>query len=190
MNRDPNAPFRIGIICNGSNWEDIASYNAQFRQINQLSKGNVTLVFMGYRPEDDKDNALSGVAFEAGATVSIIHWFKQLIANKIDLLFIPLINSKYNTTSEDLKKYFEAALVKIPVMVLNIFPYNVISNQITGFTYEEPNQMIDYLVNLLTENLPLIQHCGTAAHIEVVQRYNATPENIMYLENVFLGKPF
>src|SRR4051812_40417306 len=96
-----NRPFRICIIVNASNLEDIEYYNEQFRTINKLYPTKVNLIFFGYRPEDDTNNALKGVTFEYVKPVSIIHYFKQLKALDFDLLFIPLIQNVYNATSEN-----------------------------------------------------------------------------------------
>lgn len=187
--RNPNLPVRIGIIYNGCNAEDIASYNAQFRQINQMTAGRVILVFMGYKPDEDKDNILAGVTYECGPSISIVHYFKQLIENRIDLLFIPLINNKFNITSENINKYFEAALFKIPVMVINIFPYQMcVSNQITGFTYDKPEEFVPYLIYILNENITLLAHCGANAQADVLKKFDYNTDNLKMLEECMLGQ--
>src|SRR5258708_7714813 len=119
-----NKPFCIGIKVTETNAEDIAYYNEQFKEINRLYEDKVKLLFFGYRPENDKTNMLDGVVFEYVKPVSKIHYFKQLKACEIDLLFVPLINNTYNITSEDHDKFMEAGLMEIPIITIEIYPYS------------------------------------------------------------------
>lgn len=140
---------------------------------------------MGYDPADDKDNILDGVSYEYVKPVSIVHYFKQLKTNEIDLLFIPLINNTYNATSENYNKYLEAALFNIPVLTVNIFPYNrCISDQINGFLYDKKEDFFDYLRFLLGKQFDLIRHCGNSAFNEVTNKFNFSPENIALINKV------
>ncbi len=179
-------PFRIGIIVNLSNLEDIAYYNEQFREINKLFPTKINLLFMGYKPEDDKDNALEGVNFDFVKPVSIIHYFKQLKSLKIDLLFVPLIQNIYNATSENYNKYLEAGLYGIPVLAPDIYPYNkVIRNEQNGFIFQSRETFIPYLKNLLGKQFPLIKHCGTMAHKEITEELNYSNKNIRIISGMF-----
>ena len=78
--------FRIGIIVNQTNLEDILYYNKELQDINKLYGDKVSIVLLGYKPEEDKLNALDNVEFEYYKPVSIIHYFKYLKDAKIDLL--------------------------------------------------------------------------------------------------------
>lgn len=132
--------FRIGIVVNASNLEDIAYYNKDLQAINKLYGDKVSIVLLGYKPEEDKLNALDNVEFEYYKPVSIIHYFKYLKDAKIDLLFIPLIQNIYNATSESYKKFLEAGINSIPVIAPNIFPYNngIVVDKQNGFVYGTP----------------------------------------------------
>lgn len=178
--------FRIGVIVNGCNYEDIKYYNEQFRKINKLYRHKVTLVFFGYRPEDDILNALEGVDFEYVKPVSIVHYFKQLNSLTIDLLFIPLVKTVFNTTSENYNKYLEAGVLKIPVIVPDIYPYNkLIRDTINGFMFPDREQFIPYLKNLLATQLGLIRLCANHANKDVMENYNYSQKNMEIISNLF-----
>lgn len=178
--------FRIGVIVNGCNYEDIKYYNEQFRKINKMYKDKITLVFFGYRPEDDVLNALEGVNFEYVKPVSIVHYFKQLHSLTIDLLFIPLMKTVFNTTSEDYKKYLEAGALRIPIIVPDIYPYNkIIKDTINGFVFPDREQFIPYLKNLLANNLGLIRLCANHANKDVSENFNYSQKNMIIISNLF-----
>lgn len=178
--------FRIGVIVNGCNYEDIKYYNEQFCKINKLYRDKITLVFFGYRPEDDILHALDGVNFEYVKPVSIVHYFKQLNSLTIDLLFIPLIKNTYNITSENYNKYLEASVLKIPIIVPDIYPYNkLIRDTINGFMFPDREQFIPYLKNLLANQLGLIRLCANHANKDVIENYNYSEKNMQIISNIF-----
>ncbi|MEK6879253.1 MAG: hypothetical protein AABY22_06565 [Nanoarchaeota archaeon] len=191
-NPPSNKPFRIGIVINASNLEDIQYYNEQLKTINKIYGKLVNIVLLGYKPEDDKENALDGVEFEYYKPVSIIHYFKYLKEANIELLFIPLIHNLYNATSEGYKKYLEAGINSIPVIAPNINPYNtVIRDKQNGFLYGTPEDcsrehFIPYLKSLLNENIGLISVCGNNAYTDLINNFDFTKENVEIIEsNVF-----
>lgn len=178
--------FRIGVIVNGCNYEDIKYYNEQLRKINKMYKDRIEFVFFGYKPEDDTIGALDGVNFEYIKPVSIVHYFKQLNSLTIDLLFIPLIKGVYNTTSENYNKYLEASALKIPVITPDIYPYNkIIKDKINGFVFGEREQFVPYLKNLLATELGLIRLCANHANKDVVENFNYSPKNMQIISNLF-----
>lgn len=185
--------FRIGIVVNQSNLEDIAYYNKDLQAINKLYEDKVSIVLLGYKPEDDKINALDNVEFEYYKPVSIIHYFKYLKDAKIDLLFIPLIHNLYNATSENYKKYLEAGIHSIPVIAPNIFPYNtVISDKQNGFLYGTPEDcksehFIPYLKDLLLNiyETDLVNKCGKQAHEDVTTKFDFSKDNIEVISKLF-----
>lgn len=187
----PNAsvkkrPFRIGIVVNASNLEDIKYYNAQLKMINKIYPNAVQLVFLGYKPEEDTLNALEGLDYEYVRPVSIIHYFKELKARTIDLLFIPLIKSLYNATSENYKKYLEAGIHSIPVIAPNIYPYNkIIRDKQNGFIYNKREDFIPYIKDLLLNHLGLLKLCGTHANEDVLTNFNYSKKNIDIISRVF-----
>ncbi len=176
---DVNRPFRLGIMVNEANYEDILYYNAQFREINRLFGYKINLIFIGYKPENDKMNALEGVDFDYVPPTSIVHYFKQLKALDIDLMFIPLINEPnsqmllYNSTSDDTKKWQEAALYKIPLLVCDIYPYNagLIKLDWDGFIYQDRNEFMKFFVDLFENKFSSIKAAGHYAHERARQFY-------------------
>lgn len=178
-----NKPFRIGIIVNATNAEDIEFYLDDFKRISQTYPTKVSLVFFGYKPDS---GLLNGITCEYVPAVSIIHYYKQLHSMKIDLLFIPLINNTYNATSEDYNKYLEAAILKIPVITVDIYPYNsLIVNELNGFIYEKKEVFFTFLQKLLSDNFALIKLAGEHAFTDVTTHYNFSPENARVLSNIF-----
>jgi hypothetical protein len=179
--------LKIGIIANGINDEDILYYNQQLRLINEVYKEKIRIIVLGYKEENDRLNMLQGVIFEYVKPVSIIHYFKQLAMMKIDLLFIPLINNKYNATSENYNKYLEASLFKIPLIAPDIYPYNkVIINEVNGFIFGQRENFIPYLKNLLSKKINLIKICGENAQNDVFKNFNYSKQNIEYLSSIFI----
>jgi len=177
--------FRIGVIVNGFNLEDIKFYNEQFKRINKLYKDKVSLVFFGYDPEQDKINALEGVNYEFIKPVSVIHYFKQLKALNIDLLFIPLIQNTYNITSENYNKYLELALYSTPVITPDIYPYNtIIKDRQNGFIFGSRESFVSYLVDLLSKNIGLIRLCGNHANEEVLRVFNYSEQNMKIISDI------
>ncbi len=161
-------------MVNAGNLEDIAYYNEQLREINNLYKENISIILLGYKPELDKDMSMAGINFQYSKPVSIIHWYKELKSREIDLLFIPLIQNIFNDTSENLKKYIDAGENSIPVIVCNAFPYkNVIQDGINGFVYNKREDFIYYLKNLLSKgNFPLVKICGEHAYQDAIGKFS------------------
>lgn len=182
-----NKIFRIGIILNGLNDEDVLFYNEQLKIINSLYGEKIRIVVLGYKNENDKLNMFNGVVFEYIKPVSIIHYFKQLSSMGINILFIPLINNKYNSTSENYNKYLEAGVFGIPIITTNIYPYNkIIIHEKNGFIFDKKDDFIPYLRELLHKKINLIKECGITAQQDVVNNFNYSVENIDVLSSAFV----
>jgi len=183
---DAKRAFRIGVIVNGCNYEDVKYYNEQFKKINRMYKDKIDLVFFGYKPEEDILDALDGVNFEYVKPVSIVHYFKQLNSLNIDLLLIPMIKSLFNTTSENYNKYLEASVLRIPIIAPDVYPYNkIIKDKINGFIFGEREQFVPYLKNLLLTELGLIRLCANHANKDVVEKFNYSQNNMQIISNLF-----
>jgi hypothetical protein len=186
--KNVNKPFCIGIIVTEFNAEDILYYNEQFKELNRLYKDQVKLLFFGYRPESDKNNMLRDIDYEYVKPVSTIHYFKQLKACEIDLLFIPLINNTYNTTSEDHDKYMESALYEIPVITVEMYPYDrIIGNDFNGFLYKDRESFIPYMKDLLFKKLAdgSVKLCGKRALEYVLKDFNFMSKNIETVSDIY-----
>ena len=179
-------PFCIGVIINETNAEDVAYYNDEFRQINKMYKDKVKLLFLGYKPDSDKHDILNGVDYEYVKPVSIIHYFKQVKACEINLLFIPIIPNTYNVTSENYNKYLEASLLSIPIITEGIYPYmKLITNDSNGFVYKGKQEFIKMLEFILSrpKGISLIRECGKKANSMVMNEFNYSKGNMESLLN-------
>lgn len=157
----------IGVICNGFNQEDIKYYDNEFRLISRIFGDRVRLLFIG------TDGSELPPETEYTKPVSINHYFKHIHALQIDLLFVPLIPGVYNETSENINKFLEMALLGIPLITLNQYPYSEkIVDRKTGFLYSSRETFIDYLKDLLENHLPEIKMAGLRAYETVRMNYN------------------
>jgi hypothetical protein len=170
--------YRIGVICSRGNYGDIKDYNDEFQKINEKYGDDVSLIFLGYDYDEDKDKILEGVNFEYIKQVSIIHFFKQLRSLELDIVFIPIRKNIYNVTTETINKYLECGLLGIPVITLDVAPYNqVILNQRNGFIYDEKINFINQLDSILN-NPDLINSVSNDCKKDVMENY--TWNNIYY----------
>ncbi len=183
----PSKVFTIGIIVTETNLNDIAYYNAQLREINRLySPKIVRLLFFGYKPENDKIKALDGIVYEYVKPVSIIHYFKQLNACEIDILFVPLAPTQYNVTSETIEKFLALGLMKVPLLTPDIYPYQrLIQTGLNGFLYKDRDNFVEVLKDILKNKIAIIKVCGNNAHTRIVNEFNYSEKNIENLINVF-----
>lgn len=177
-------PLRLGIICLKTNKEDILHYIDYLNEINTRFPDEVQLVFFGYDCAKD-DKTFDELNFEYVKPVSIIHYFKQLKALELDVLFIPLINNVYNKTSENYNKYLEAGIFAIPVITIDINPYNkIIIDKRNGFIFKEPKQLPDYIGELLYNRKGII-NVGLNARKEILENFNYSNENVEMLSGLF-----
>lgn len=177
--------YRIGIICSMNNYHDIKFYNDVFQKINDRYGDNVSLIFVGYDYEEDKLKILDGVNFEYVKQVSIIHYFKQFQSLNLDLVFIPLEKNVHNVSSENLNKYLECGLFKIPVIVEDMFPYSqVILHQRNGFLYKGKESFFQELDAILT-NTDLIKSVSEQAKKDVLGSYIYDQKNIEIISAIY-----
>lgn len=182
-------PFFIGIIYNGFNADDIASYKQALIEVQkEYGPDKVCFIVFGYEPEQDKTQMLEGLEFYDVQKVSLIHWFKQLEYVKLDLLFIPLINDVFNNTSETEAKYLEASIFDVPVLAPATGIYQeLITDQYNGFLYD-PANLKETLLSLLKMDYTSLKHCGRVAYERVKQKHTFTPENIQFLKRSIIAE--
>lgn len=189
----------MGIIVNETNAEDILYYNEEFKKINEIFGDKVKLIFYGYKKDEDKLNILDGVTYDYIKPVSIIHYFKQLKALELDLLFIPLISdikafpiqTKYNVTSENYNKFLEVGIFKVPILTVNTYPYNLLlKDNMNAFIYPSKEVFIEYFKDLIEKKQAIIKLCGSHVYDLVTKDFNFSVENIKLLSSVFsIPKP-
>jgi hypothetical protein len=177
--------YRIGIICSPTNYSDIKYFNDQFQLINDKFGDQVSLIFIGYDYDEDKEKILEGVNFEYLKQMSIIHYFKQLLNLKLDLVIVPTQKNIFNVTSENINKYLECSLIKIPLYANDIFPYNAIMvDKRNGFLYKEKTDFVDYLERILT-NPDLMKVVAEQSKIDCMQNYTYNDINIKRMSDVY-----
>lgn len=180
--------IRIGIIITETNKEDLGYYKNELIKIDKELDHQITFVLFGLSgtDEDLKWFKQLGFKFEWVKKVSIIHYFKQLIALELNLLFIPLINDDYNRTSENYNKFLETAIINIPVITTNMFPYNkLIQDKQNGFLFNEKEDFFDYIKSLSTQK-KAIQQAGKEAYELVSTKFNYSEENMDIIDDLFI----
>ena len=182
----PQEPLRVGIISSETNKENIFAFRDVFLAINNRLGERVQLIVFGHYSDDQDGNWLKEVDFEFVKPVSIVHYFKQLRALNLDLIFIPLLRTPYNIRSETLGKFFEGAVFNIPVLAPRFFPYNNgdIVDKHNGFLYENGDQIVLILDHLYIQR-PLVKAVGRNAHNFVMQEFNYSNHNIKLLADSF-----
>ena len=177
--------YRIGIICSTNNLQDIHNYNQEFQKINETYGDNVTLIFINYDYENDQNKILDGVNFEY-VKVSMIHFFKELQLLGLDLMFVPLMKNNFNITSENMDKYLESSLFKIPLLVDDMFPYNqIIVHQRNGFLYKGKENFLQEL-DVVLNNYDLIKNVGEQSKIDTRRNYTFTQSNIDLIASIYI----
>lgn len=146
--------IKVGIIASNYTWEDLNSYKEQFKEVQEKFGDNVTFHVIGYDGIDlkTKKNCFpTDFKFEYIKPCTIIHYFKQLKALELDLIFIPLRKNDFNETSENYNKMLEAGLFNIPVMVTDMFPYNqIIKDAENGIILKNKKDFVLKLEHFLT----------------------------------------
>jgi hypothetical protein len=178
--------YRIGIICSKSHYGDIKYYNSDFQKINDKYGDDVSLIFIGYDYDEDKNKILDGVNFEYTKQVSIIHFFKQLQSLNLDLVFIPLVKNDYNISSECLNKYLECGLLKIPIIVDDMFPYNqLIVNQRNGFLYKNKENFLTE-IDAILKNPDLISSVSNDCKKDVTKNYTYNSRTMEVMNSIYV----
>lgn len=182
----PLTPLRVGIICTETNVEDLIDYKEEFISINKKLGKKVELVFIGYSVNDNQENLLDGISFEYVKPMSIVHYFKQLSSLDLDVVFIPLLKTQHNVTSEDYNKFLEAGLFKIPIISVGIYPYQkIISDKINGFLYQEKHELVPLLDHLYIQR-KLVEQVGRNAYEDVTTEFNYSPKHIKLISDLFI----
>lgn len=174
--------MRMGIICTPYNIEDVLSYKNELIRINKELGDRVKIILFGY---DGKGDEFEGLKYEYVKPVSIIHYFKQLKALELNLLFIPLIRSVYNATSENYNKFLEAGLFNVPVIALKMYPYKqIITDKMTGFLYNDKSEFFPNIEHL-SKNPQLLQLVGENANTKIKDGFDYDQTNIEVINQFF-----
>lgn len=182
-------PFHIGVICSNTNKSDVLYYLQEFVKIKEQYGSKVNFTFFGCDSSKDKPYAkLSAIEHQFIKPVSVVHYFKQLKSLDFDVLFIPLIPSNFNATSENYNKYLEAGLFGIPVIVLNIFPYkDIIIDKRNGFLLNSKEEFVS-LVGEMLDRVDGVRSVGQNAKKDVCDNFVYSQEKVKLLSSQFYEK--
>ena len=179
-------PMRIGILASKNYRADFIAYSEQFLLLNEKFHNEITFVFFGHDlAQDSALGFMKKIDYEFTKPVSIIHYFKQLMALELDLLFIPLINNTYNATSENYNKYLEAGIMEIPILTVAVAPYNkLIQDKVNGFIMQDVGNTVQ-AIQWLLENRDVLVKAGKVARQDVVKNFNYSQDNRKFIAEVF-----
>lgn len=180
--------LRIGIVATNYTWEDINSYKDLISEVNTKFKDEVQFVLIGFNGID-KDSEKScfpkGMDIEHVEPCTIIHYFKQIKSSNIDLLFIPLRDNEYNQTTENYNKYLEASILKTPVMVYNIFPYNkIIENGKNGILLNKKKEFIEK-IEFFKDKKDELKRIGLESYNFVKESFTFNEKNMNLINSIF-----
>ncbi len=181
------APIKVGIVASKFYHDDIRAYAKELRAIKEKYGDNFQLVVFGYNGEDEAypNNALEGIEHEYVRPVTINHYFKTLYSLKLDALFIPLRKTEYNETSENYNKFIEAALLKVPVITYNIFPYSeLLTNESDGFMINKKAELIE-LIGRLIDDPSILKKAGQTAMELALDNFCFHDNNMELISKVY-----
>jgi hypothetical protein len=186
--KKPARIMRVGVIATAPYVDDLLFFKKEFKYIMDKMSDKVKLVFFGLndKKKDANDNYISapdvlpgeeGKNYECHRPVTIIHYFKKLAELNLDLIFIPLRPSVYNETSENLNKFLEASMFKVPILASEVFPYTELKNGIEAFLLKKKEDLPRQLESILMDEDNL-KKIGEEAHKTCVEEFGYTPPNI------------
>lgn len=156
-------------------------YYKQFNSVLQQLPEHVTLVIIGYNPDDDKEQVFKGVKYEYIKPCSIIHFFKQLFSIKPDFCLIPVSPDNFSITSETGNRYLECGIFGIPLIAPNCFPYNVlVKDNFSGYLFNDKSELIEKIKSLSTMMPHVRSTISPAISQDVLSRYTWSKKNVDY----------
>lgn len=179
--------FKIGILCSHFNHKDVSSFSDQYMRINKKFEDKVELHFIGINTMNESlfEKALSGITCEKHKPVTLPNYFNKLNELGIDMLFVPSIINIFNQTSENYNKFLESAILKIPMIAPNMYPYNgIIEPDNTGYFYHRKDEILDIIERAMNDRSALHQVAVTACEF-VKDNFECDGENIDLLTQVF-----
>lgn len=180
--------LRIGIIATNYTWEDLLSYKPLFEEVQKKHGKIVKFIVLGFNGVDYKTQKScfpENFEFEYVKPCTIVHYFKRIRNMHLDLMFVPLRKNEFNVTSENYNKYIEAGMFKIPVMVIDIFPYNeIIRNGYNGVILEKKKQFSEK-IEFFLKNRDELKRMGVNANEAIYQNFIYNKENIDLIDEIY-----
>jgi glycosyltransferase involved in cell wall biosynthesis len=104
----------------------------------------------------------------------------------LDFVFIPLRKNNFNISSESINKYLECGLLKIPIMVDDMFPYNqLIVNQRNGYLYKNKENFISELESIL-KNPDLLKNVSEDCRKDVIKNYTYNSATMEVMNSIYI----
>ncbi len=179
--------FKIGILCSHFNHKDVASFSDQYMRINKKFEDKVELHFIGINTMNESlfEKALSGIECEKHKPVILPNYFNRMNELGIDMLFVPSVTNVFNQTSENYNKFLEAAILKIPIIAPNMFPYNgIIQPDTGGYFYHRKDEILDIIERAMKDRAALYQIAVNACEF-VKDNFECSGENVDFLRKAF-----
>lgn len=102
------------------------------------------------------------------------------------MVFVPLRKTLFNITSETINKYLECGILSIPIITLDIAPYNqIILNQRNGFIYENKENFLNDLHSILN-NPDLVKSVSEQSRVDVMNNYTYNDRTIDLINTVYI----
>lgn len=180
--------LRIGIVATNYTWDDLLSYKESFNKVQIEFGEKVKFFLIGFDGIDHfskKSCFPEGFKIEHIKPCTIVHYYKQLRNLQLDILFVPLKKTTFNETSENYNKYLEAGLFKVPLMVIDAFPYNIILRDgDNGIVLNKKDDIIDK-IRFFLENKPELTRIGNNAYNSVIENFAFNEKNVEIIDNIY-----
>lgn len=180
--------MRVGIIATNYTWQDIESYKEMFKEAKEKLGDKVKFVMLGFDGIDHRTNKScfpKNFEVEHIKPCSIIHYYKQLKEMQLDLLFVPLRQNEFNTTSENYNKFLESGIFKVPIMVYDVFPYNeIIKNGQSGIILTKKKQFVEKLEHF-EKHRDELQRMGNNAYNIIKDNFIYHKDNLPMIDKIY-----
>jgi glycosyltransferase involved in cell wall biosynthesis len=188
LSDEEKKPLRIGIVGNNYIWEDINSYKSLLKEAKEKLGDKIKFFMIGYEGIDHKTQKSClpvDFEFEYIKPCTIVHYFKQLRNLQLDLMFIPLRQNEFNTTSENYNKFLEAGMFNVPIMVYDIFPYNeIIKNGQSGILLTKKKEFVERLEHF-EKNRDELKRMGNMAHDIIMDNFIYHTDNLPMIDQIY-----
>jgi glycosyltransferase involved in cell wall biosynthesis len=185
---EPDGTLRIGIVCQDYHWKDIHAWSKQMHTVQEKHGDKVRFVFIGFNGvnAENKSCVPPDFKFEYVPKSSIVHYFKELSALSLDAIFIPLVRNAYNETSEGYNRFLEASVLKIPVIVPDVAPYNTLDENPGDFMFLlKKKEDLLLLVKEFIKDRTRLKQMGEKAYQEVYEKFTYHDANIVLLDRIY-----
>lgn len=151
---DSEKLFKIGIIGTNYHFNDIKNYAKSLLHVQkEIGKDKVKFYLIGFDGYsfDKKSKCFEDeFEYEYVNPCTMVHWHKLLIDLNLDLFFIPLKKTIFNSSGEDLNKFMEFTAVNVPVLAPDMVPYSDLFNyQDMMFVYSDANDLKSKMISII-----------------------------------------